>query len=324
MKNKPIIIVPGEPNSIFFEIFFKAIRLNNFKTPIVLIGSLKILEEQMKKFKFKMKLKILNLSNFKSHKLNNNSINIINIKLDKNKNKNKNFDFSNLYIKNCFDTAFKILKERLTNKFINGPINKTKFLNKKYFGITEYIANNFKIKKFGMLIYNNKLSVSPLTTHLPLNLISRKITKRLIKEQVFLIDKFYREKFGFKPKIAITGLNPHCESISKLSEEAKIITPSVLSLKKSGFKINGPFAADTIFLKDNRKKYDVILGMYHDQVLSPIKTLFEYDAINITLGLPFLRISPDHGPNEKMVGKNISNPLSLIKAIKFLDKSDKS
>ena len=77
-----------------------------------------------------------------------------------------------------------------------------------------------------------------------------------------------------------------------------------------------------MFLKDNRYKFDVIIGMYHDQVLTPLKTIFEYDAINITLGLPFLRISPDHGPNEKMLGKNISNPTSLIKAINFLDKLD--
>ena len=78
---------------------------------------------------------------------------------------------------------------------------------------------------------------------------------------------------------------------------------------------------DTFFIKKNRKKYDVVIGMYHDQVLTPIKTLFEYDAINITLGLPFIRISPDHGPNEKMIGKNLSNPLSLMRAINFLDKN---
>ena len=80
-------------------------------------------------------------------------------------------------------------------------------------------------------------------------------------------------------------------------------------------------SADTIFIKNIRNKFDVILGMYHDQVLAPMKTIYEYDAINITLGLPFIRISPDHGPNEKMLGKNISNPLSLIRAIKFLDKN---
>ena len=85
-------------------------------------------------------------------------------------------------------------------------------------------------------------------------------------------------------------------------------------------KIYGPFAADTIFLKSFRKEYDVIIGMYHDQVLTPIKTIYDFKAINITLGLPFLRISPDHGPNETMIGKNKSDPKSLINSIKFLNK----
>ena len=84
--------------------------------------------------------------------------------------------------------------------------------------------------------------------------------------------------------------------------------------------VKGPFPADTIFQKNNRKKLDIIIGMYHDQVLTPIKTIFEYDAINITIGLPFLRVTPDHGPNEKMIGKNISNPISLIRSLEFLDK----
>ena len=93
----------------------------------------------------------------------------------------------------------------------------------------------------------------------------------------------------------------------------------VKSLKKK-INVTGPFPADTIFLENNRKKFDIIIGMYHDQVLTPIKTIFEYDAINITMGLPFLRVTPDHGPNEKMIGKNISNPISLIRSLEFLDK----
>ena len=92
-------------------------------------------------------------------------------------------------------------------------------------------------------------------------------------------------------------------------------------MRKNGYKVYGPYSADTIFIKNNRKNFDAILGMYHDQVLTPLKTLFEYDAINITLGLPFVRISPDHGPNEKMIGKNLSSPLSLIQAIRFLDQN---
>ena len=128
------------------------------------------------------------------------------------------------------------------------------------------------------------------------------------------------KNIGFKPKIGVTGLNPHCESILRSNEDSKIIVPTIKKLKKKGYKISGPYPADTIFLKQNRKQFNVILGMYHDQVLSPLKTLKEYDAINITLGLPFFRISPDHGPNEKMLHKNLSNPISLINAIKFLDK----
>ena len=160
-----------------------------------------------------------------------------------------------------------------------------------------------------MLIYNKKLSVCPVTTHLPVSQITKKINRKLIKEKIIIVNNFYKKFLGFKPRIAVTGLNPHCESVLKFTEDLKIILPLVKLLKEK-INVKGPFPADTIFLKDNRKKFDVIIGMYHDQVLGPIKTLFEYDAINITVGLPFLRVTPDHGPNEKMVGRNLSNQLA--------------
>ncbi len=172
-----------------------------------------------------------------------------------------------------------------------------------------------------MLIYNNNLSVCPITTHLPLKMVSKKITRKIIYEKINLINNFYKNYRGFRPKIAILGLNPHCESISKFNEDEKVLKPAVKHLATLKYKVSGPYPADTIFLKNNRKKFDVIVGMYHDQVLTPLKTLYEYDAINITLGLPFMRISPDHGPNIKMLGKNISNPVSLVNAITFMDKN---
>ena len=172
-----------------------------------------------------------------------------------------------------------------------------------------------------MLIYNKKLSVCPITTHLPISMVAKNINKKIIKEKVLLINDFYKKKFKIKPKIGILGLNPHCESIKKINEDSTIVKPVIKSLKKLSYNISGPYSADTCFIKQNRVKFDVIIGMYHDQVLTPLKTLYEYDAINITLGLPFIRISPDHGPNKKMVGKNISEPLSLIRAIEFLDKN---
>ena len=171
-----------------------------------------------------------------------------------------------------------------------------------------------------MLIYNKKLSVSPLTTHLPLKSVAKNINKTNIIEKIKLINNFYKKNFNKIPKIAVLGLNPHCESVEKFNEDEKIVRPTINYLKKLKYKVSGPYPADTMFIKKNRDKFDVLLGMYHDQVLTPIKTLFEYDAINITLGLPFLRISPDHGPNKQMIGKNQSNPLSLIRAISFMDK----
>ena len=106
---------------------------------------------------------------------------------------------------------------KYTDKFINGPINKNDFLKKKFPGITEYISKKFNKSKTAMLIYNKDLSVCPITTHLPIKMVPRKITKKIIFEKVQLIDDFFKKNFRYKPKIAVTGLNPHCESISKMN-----------------------------------------------------------------------------------------------------------
>jgi len=319
MIYKPIIIVAGEPNSIFLEIFFKALTYKKFKSPIILIASLNLLKLQMKKLNIKKNIKLLNSIKLNEYKLNNKSINLININYNPQKPFENVSSKSNHYIEQSFDLAIKILRKKITNKFINGPISKKFFLKKKFLGITEYLSNKTNTKNFAMLIYNKNLSVCPITTHLPLKQVSKKINKKLIIQKIKLINIFFKKYIRKKPKIAITGLNPHCETIDSFNEDQKILKPTIKHLSKLKYKVSGPFAADTIFLKKNRKKYDVIVGMYHDQVLTPIKTLFEYDAINITLGLPFIRISPDHGPNEKMLGKNLSNPLSLIRAITFLE-----
>ncbi len=319
-KYKPIIIVAGEPNSVFLEIFFKSLK-KKIKSPLILIASHKLLKLQMKKLNYKKKINILNYKKLSDYKLNNKSINLIDIKYDVSKAFEKISFKSNKYIENSFKMAFDILKSGITNKFINGPISKKTFLKKNYLGITEYISEKFSIKSSAMLIYNKKLSVCPVTTHVPLKLVNNRINKKNISNKIKLIVNFYKKNFKLNPKIGILGINPHCESIDDFNEDDKIIRPIIKTMKSLGYKISGPHSADTIFLKKNRLSFDVIIGMYHDQVLTPIKTIFEYDAINITLGLPFIRISPDHGPNERMLGKNISNPLSLIKAISFLDKN---
>ena len=316
---KHILIVGGEPNSVFSEIFFKALK-KKIKNPIILIYSEKILKKQMKKLKFKKKIKLLDYKKLSHEKLNNKSINLINVDFNQKKAFEKISKKSNKFIEKCFEVAFEIIRKNKIYKFINGPISKQHFLSKKYYGITEFITKKFSSKNSCMLIYNKNLSVCPITTHLPIKQVTKQINKKLIIQKILLINGFYKKMLNFKPKIAILGLNPHCESVHNFNEDDKIIKPVVKKLKKK-YNISGPYSADTIFIKNNRRKFDVIIGMYHDQVLTPIKTLYEYDAINITIGLPFIRISPDHGPNEKMLGKNFSNPLSLIQAIKFLDKN---
>ena len=170
-----------------------------------------------------------------------------------------------------------------------------------------------------MLIYNKKLSVSPLTTHIPLHQVCKKINKLRIIKKIKIINNFYKKIFNKNPNIAILGLNPHNFSQAKKSEEKEIIVPAINTIKKSRIKVIGPISPDTSFMLFKRYKLDVILGMYHDQVLSQFKALFKYNAINITLGLPYIRISPDHGVAENIIGENIANPKTLIESIKFFN-----
>lgn len=324
MKIKPIIIVAGEPYGVFLEIFFKTLnnkKIKTYKTPILIIASYDLLLKQMQKLKYSFKVKLIDDKFFNLNKLNNKNINLINVNFNCNKTFDKISPKSNHYITQCFNVGLKLMKEHKGCALINGPISKKHFLMKKFPGITEYLASKTgHTGKEVMLIYNNNLSVSPITTHLPLKNIFKKITITRIIKQVITVNKFYKKFLNKIPKIAITGLNPHCESIIDINEEKKIINPAIKLLSKKKIKIFGPFATDTLFIKKNIKKFDVIIGMYHDQVLTPIKTLYEFKAINITLGLPFIRISPDHGPNNQMLGQNKSDPASLQEALNFVNK----
>ena len=321
MINEPIIIVSGEPNSIFLEIFFKSIKVEKYQSPLIIISSKDLLNKQMKKLGYNYKINIIDRKHIDFNNLNNKQINLIDVSYNFKKPFDQISSKSNNYINESFEIALQIIKKNNFSKFINGPISKKYFLKGKFLGITEYLAD--KTNRSGnvvMLIYNNILAVSPLTTHLPLKEVHKNLSKEKIINHVNLIKKFYKKKLKKKIKIAITGLNPHCESNYNSSEEDKIIKPAIKILIKKKNKIYGPFPADTIFMEEQSKKYDVIIGMYHDQVLTPAKALFGFNSINITLGLPFIRVSPDHGPNHNMIGKNLSNPESLIQALKFLDK----
>ena len=128
------------------------------------------------------------------------------------------------------------------------------------------------------------------------------------------------KRFNIKPKIGLLGLNPHNFEFRKGSEELNTIIPAIKTLKKNKIRIYGPISGDTAFNNQSKTKYDVIIGMYHDQVLSPFKALYNFDAINVTLGLPYIRVSPDHGTGENIIKKNLASPKSLVECIKFFSK----
>ena len=319
-KYKPIIIVAGEPNSVFLELYFKVLK-KKIKNPLVLIVSESILLKQSLYLKQKFKLNKIDIDKINFKGINNKQINFVDIKYNQFSAFQKISTKSKKYIEKCFEIGLKIIKNHKCAGLINGPISKKHFLNFKYKGITEYLAkkHNINTDKVTMLIFNSNLSVSPITTHLPISKVSQNINKKKIIFNAKLIDKFFRTYIKKTPRIAITGLNPHCETNNKINEEKQIINPSIRNLQKNKIKVFGPFSADTIFMKNIINNFDVVIGMYHDQVLAPIKAIYNFKAINITLGLPFIRISPDHGPNEKMMGKNKSNYESLYHSIKFFE-----
>jgi 4-hydroxythreonine-4-phosphate dehydrogenase len=317
---KKIIIVLGEPNSISSEIFLKSLNyIKKTKLDFIVIGNYTLLKKQARYLNLKLDINF-NFANISN--LNNNRFNFINIKYNQIKPYDFNLPKSDIFIKKSFEYSVILIKKKIANGIINLPISKSKFTKNKYKGITEYIADKTNNKnKENMLLFNENFSVLPLTTHIPLKNVHKEISFKKIKKACQNISYFYSKILGKKKiKIGILGLNPHNGENRYIgTEEKKVIIPTVKKLKKK-YSIIGPLSPDTSFLQRNKLKIDVLIGHYHDQVLTAFKTKFDLDAINITIGLPFIRISPDHGIGTDIMGKGIANPKSFKNAIKFFSK----
>ncbi len=317
---RPIIIILGEPNSISSEIFLKSLNyIKKTKLNFIIIGNYSLLEKQAKYLNFKINVKF-KLSEINS--LENVKFNFINVDYKQSKPFNLKTNNSDTFVKKCFEHAVILLKKKLAIGLINLPINKSKFTKNKYKGITEYIADKTNNRnKENMLLFNENFSVLPLTTHIPLKKVYKEISYKKIEKACKNLNNFYlktikRKKF----KIGILGLNPHNGENGYIgNEEKKIIIPAINKLKKK-YPIIGPLSPDTSFLQREKLKIDVLIGHYHDQILTTFKTKFDFNAINITIGLPFIRISPDHGIGTGIIGKGIANPKSFKKAVKFFSK----
>ena len=317
---KPIIIILGDPNSISSEIFLKSLNyIKKTKLNFIIIGNYSLLEKQANYLDFKINVKF-KLSEINS--LENVKFNFINVDYKQSKPFNLKTNNSDTFVKKCFEHAVILLKKKLAIGLINLPINKSKFTKNKYKGITEYIADKTNNRnKENMLLFNENFSVLPLTTHIPLKKVYKEISYKKIEKACKNISNFYlntikRKKF----KIGILGLNPHNGENGYIgNEEKKIIIPAINKLKKK-YPIIGPLSPDTSFLQREKLQIDVLIGHYHDQILTTFKTKFDFNAINITIGLPFIRISPDHGIGTGIIGKGIANPKSFKKAVKFFSK----
>ena len=317
---KNIIIVLGEPNSISSEIFLKSINyIKKSKLNFIIIGNYSLFKKQANYLNYKKNI------NFRLSKIDNlkkTKFNFINIDYKQSKPFDLKTNKTDTFIKKSFECAVILLKKKLASGLINLPINKSKFTKNKYNGITEYIADKTNNKnKENMLLFNDTFSVLPLTTHIPLKEVYKEISYKKIEKACKNINNFYlktikRKKF----KIGILGLNPHNGENGYIgNEEKRIIIPAIKKLKKK-YPITGPLSPDTSFLQRAKLKIDVLIGHYHDQILTTFKTKFNYDAINITIGLPFIRISPDHGVGTEIIGKGIADPKSFKRAIKFFSK----
>ena len=317
---RPIIIILGEPNSISSEIFLKSLNyIKKTKLNFIIIGNYSLLEKQANYLDFKINVKF-KLSEINS--LENAKFNFINVDYKQSKPFNLKTNNSDTFVKKCFEHAVILLKKKLAIGLINLPINKSKFTKNKYKGITEYIADKTNNRnKENMLLFNENFSVLPLTTHIPLKKVYKEISYKKIEKACKNINNFYlktikRKKF----KIGILGLNPHNGENGYIgNEEKKIIIPAINKLKKK-YPIIGPLSPDTSFLQREKLQIDVLIGHYHDQILTTFKTKFDFNAINITIGLPFIRISPDHGIGTGIIGKGIANPKSFKKAVKYFSK----
>jgi 4-hydroxythreonine-4-phosphate dehydrogenase len=316
---KKIGITLGDPSGISPEILIRSInRLPREK--YIIYGGKKILEKTRKILDIKLDLELINDPEDAKKK----GIYLINIYDSDFQPGKPNVETGKaavLYLKK----AVKDILSKKLDALVTLPISK-EFVMKsgfRYAGHTDYLAEASGTKNFLMALICRKLKVALVTTHIPLKDVPKKINAEILESKIRILDKELREKFGIKkPKIAVLGLNPHAGDGGNIGdEEIYIINPVLDRLRKEGIKLEGTLSADTAFIR--YKEFDAYLAMYHDQGLIPLKLLCFKRAVNITLGLPFIRTSPDHGTGFDIAGKGIADPSSFIEAVKLAVKLSK-
>lgn len=223
------------------------------------------------------------------------------------------------YVVNCLQRALNGCLAKEFDGVVTGPVHKGVINDAEieFTGHTEFFADGANIDKVVMMLATDELRVALVTTHLPLSAVSAAITKQNVTKTLSIINSSFKQQFGKEnPRIAVCGLNPHAGENGHMgTEEIEVISPVIEELKKNNPNISGPWPADTIFVKEKLADYDVIVAMYHDQGLPVLKHNGFGRAVNITLGLPFIRTSVDHGTALDLAGTGHADIGSLLTAI---------
>ncbi len=213
-------------------------------------------------------------------------------------------------------------REGLVDALVTAPISKTSWAlakHYKYPGHTELLADKCKVRRVAMMFVSPELKVVLATIHNALMDVRNRFTIGCVFNPIDLADQALREWFGIrKPHIAVAALNPHAGEDGRFGdEETRVIAPAILMAREAGINVTGPYPADSLFLPKMRRTYDCAVAMYHDQGLIPVKMLAWREAVNVTLGLPIIRTSPDHGTAFDIAGQDRADPASLVAAIRL-------
>lgn len=318
---KKIAITMGDSGGIGPEIVLKALSLPDVRKicmPVV-IGDMNVIESAKKLLRLSTKLKVIeSISEVKQTK------DIIHIIHQSNSIKDGILNKPTLESGRACILFIKKAVEFALNKevdaIVTAPISKEslKMAGSKWPGHTEMLANLSGTKDYAMMLAGGPLRVILVTIHTALRNVPNLITRKKILKTIYLAKKGC-EMFSIKsPKIAVAGLNPHAgESGIFGNEEIKKIIPAIKDARKEGIEVKGPYPPDTIFHKAYKREVDIVVCMYHDQGLIPLKMIAFDKGVNITVGLPFVRTSPDHGTAYDIAWKGIANPSSMIEAIRL-------
>ena len=321
---KIILISAGDPASIATEITIKAIQylLDYTHLKPVVISNPNLIENAKTLVKSDINLNVIkDLRKFSDFKKK--CFNLIPINIPHKVNLGRPNYQNSTFVIDSIESCVKILNSSIASAIVTNPINKN-VMHKAGFnfdGHTDYLESLSVLKKKAiMLLVTEQLRTVPLTIHIPLKKVPSIITKDLILDTIKTIIQDFNLYFGInEPRILITGLNPHAGEKGDIGlEENEVIIPAIEEAKKNlNCSLIGPVSADSAFTSNFRKQYDFAICMYHDQALIPIKTLDFNNGVNVTLGIDFIRTSPDHGTGFDIAGKNIANPESLIASLKL-------